>query len=405
MAAQLTMVRRVLRTMRPAPLLIALALLLALPATSPAAFSLGQTTDANLGCPDASLAQVGAAAPRYAVESFGVITELRTEDQNAGMRLHVFRPRGGNAYEVLGTAEVSASSNGVIRMPARIRVVPGDVLGMSGGGNCLVPGAGTADRIASSGTEVPDAGEPTLANASQGRLNVAATLEPDADGDGFGDETQDRCPGDASRTTQECSADLALAQTPVERDMEREDVNVLVITVRNNGPSPSNAVRIVEPLPNGVQLVTATPSSGGCAGGGTLDCTLPTIGAGATGTVLVVVRAVTVGQKELTATASSPTPDPNPNNNADGAAFDVSQRRTTVSPGAFCRVPRLTGLSRTSARRALEAAGCRLGRTLRAGRSRLRMRVRRQTIPAGTRVIVRTSVGITLRSAVSRRRR
>jgi hypothetical protein len=30
------------------------------------------------------------------------------------------------------------------------------------------------------------------------RLNVSAMLEPDADGDGYGDETQDRCPTDAT---------------------------------------------------------------------------------------------------------------------------------------------------------------------------------------------------------------
>ena len=31
------------------------------------------------------------------------------------------------------------------------------------------------------------------------QLSVAATLEPDADADGFGDETQDLCPTDATR--------------------------------------------------------------------------------------------------------------------------------------------------------------------------------------------------------------
>ena len=30
-------------------------------------------------------------------------------------------------------------------------------------------------------------------------MDVSATLEPDCDGDGFGDETQDACPGDALR--------------------------------------------------------------------------------------------------------------------------------------------------------------------------------------------------------------
>jgi hypothetical protein len=33
---------------------------------------------------------------------------------------------------------------------------------------------------------------------NQFRVDVGAVLEPDADGDGFGDETQDACPSDAS---------------------------------------------------------------------------------------------------------------------------------------------------------------------------------------------------------------
>jgi hypothetical protein len=42
-------------------------------------------------------------------------------------------------------------------------------------------------------------GSPTPFAAPSGyRFNVAAVVEPDADGDGFGDETQDQCPGNAS---------------------------------------------------------------------------------------------------------------------------------------------------------------------------------------------------------------
>ena len=180
--------------------------------------------------------------------------------------------------------------------------------------------------------------------------------------------------------------------------MERDDVNVITIAVRNNGSSIARDVRVVEPLPPGVQLVATSPSTGGCAGGAPVDCTFPAILPGATGTVLVVIRAVSTGEKTLTATASSPTPDPNGVNNAAELRFDVAARRTLVAPGTFCRVPRLTGLSRTAARSALEAAGCRLGRTSRKRyRSGRFSRVKVQSIPAGTRVETRTRVNITLR--------
>jgi hypothetical protein len=43
------------------------------------------------------------------------------------------------------------------------------------------------------------------------RVNVSATLEPDADADGFGDETQDQCVGSAGPQSG-CAA--AVASTP-----------------------------------------------------------------------------------------------------------------------------------------------------------------------------------------------
>jgi uncharacterized repeat protein (TIGR01451 family) len=396
--------------MRTPLALFALAFLALLPTTAPAATTLGQTGSGGGTCAaNSARAQVASAAPRYTADTAGVITQLRTEDVEVdGLALNVFRPRGGSSYAVLASVPVEAA-DGVVAVPVRIGVLPGDVLGLSVGAdsntNCTVPaGSGSADVVAFRDTgAAPASGDVTLDQTGGGRLNVAATLEPDADGDGFGDETQDRCPGDGSRTTQDCTADLSISQTPVETTLERDDVNVLVLVVRNGGPSTARDVRVVEAIPSGLQLVAATPSSGGCAGGGTLDCTLPSLAPGATGTVLAVVRAVVRGRRDLEATVSSATPDSNPANNTAGVSFEVEERRTTISPGAFCRVPRLTGLSRTAARRALEAAGCRLGRVRRAGRSRLRMRVRRQTIPSGTRVLVRTRVGITLRSARSRR--
>lgn len=375
---------------------------LAAPPFASAATTLGQTGTGGGSCPAGSArAQVASAAPRYTVDAPGVITELRTVAPAAGVRLHVLRPRGGNAYAVLASAPIPAGG-GLVAAPVRVPVQPGDVLGLSTGAeplpNCLVPGDGSGDVLAAGPS--PGAGETgvTLASTAGGRLNLAATLEPDADADGYGDESQDLCPDDATRTAQACSADLLVTQLPVEDDVERDDVNVIAILVRNTGTSLARDVRVTAALPPGLQLVTASPSSGGCAPGAPLDCTLPSIRAGGTGQVLAVVRAVTTGTKTLTAAATSPTPDPNGGNNTSVIEFDVRARRSVVRPGSFCRVPRLTGLTRTSARRALEAAGCRLGTT-----SRRRfpsggyLRVKRQSIPAFTRVATGTRVNVTLR--------
>ena len=395
--------------MLPRLTIAALAALLALPAAAPAATSLGQTGAGGAPCDaNAALAQIRSSAPEYTVRTGGVITELRTEAVTvADRKLHVFRPRGNSAFTVLASVKVTPAG-GVIAIPVRVPVQPGDVLGLSTGAapdphpNCTVPGSGpsSSELVAFRATApAPDSGDVTLPDVDSGRLNVAATLEPDADGDAFGDETQDRCPDDGTRTTQDCSADLFVSQLPVESEMETGDVNVITISVRNNGSSLARNVRVVEPVPVGLQLVGTTPSVGGCAGGAPVDCTFPSIPAGGSETILVVLRAVATGPKTLTATASSPTPDPNGENNASAVQFDVVARRSVLAPGTFCRVPRLLGLSRTTARRALEAAGCRLGVTRRRRfRSGRYSRVRLQSIPAGIRVATRTRGHITLRS-------
>jgi uncharacterized repeat protein (TIGR01451 family) len=392
-------------------LILALATLLLLPACASAAVSLGQTATGGGTCAaDATIAQAESNAPEYTVPFAGVITELRTEDVEApDRRLHILRPRGNNAFALIATAEVTPA-DGVVTIPVRVRVEAGDVLGLSTGAapdphpNCTIPGStgagANAQNVIASRTPAAaeDAAEVTLPDADIARLNVAATLEPDGDGDGFGDETQDRCPDDFRRTTQECAADLVVTQAPVERDVERDDVNVITIFVRNNGSSLARDVRVIQQIPAGVQLVATSPSTGGCAGGAPVDCTFPSLPAGAVATVFVVVKAVATGGKTLTATVSSPTPDPNGANNASEIGFEVSQRRAVVEPGAFCRVPKLTGLSRLAARRALEAAGCRLGRTsYRKFRSGRRSRVRLQSIPARVRVATGTRVNITIR--------
>lgn len=392
--------------MLPRLTLAALAVLLALPAAAPAATSLGQTTADGLTCdPNSAFAQVSSSAPEYTVRTPGVITALRTEAVSVpGRTLHVLRPRGNDNFTVLAAVEV-APGTGVISIPVRVPVEAGDVLGLSTAAtpdphpNCQIAPESPADATAFRTTgPAPASGEVTLPTQGASRLNVGASLEPDVDGDGFGDESQDGCSDDGSRTTQGCSADLFVSQLPVEAEMERDDVNVITISVRNNGSSIARDVRVIEAVPAGLQLVGTTPSTGGCAGGAPVDCTFPSIPAGGSESILVVVRAVATGLKTLTANVSSRTPDPNGDNNASEVQFDVIARKSVLAPGTFCRVPRLLGLSRTTARRALEAAGCRLGVTRRRRfRSGRYSRVRLQSIPAGVRVATRTRVHITLR--------
>ena len=102
---------------------------------------------------------------------------------------------------------------------------------------------------------------------------------------------------------------------------------IYFITVTNLGPSPADAVVVVDTLPAGVTFVSATPSQGSCV---SVNCSLGTLASGATATITVKVKVNpgTTGQITNTACVSSNTPDTNPDNNCDSTTTTV----TTPTP-------------------------------------------------------------------------
>jgi hypothetical protein len=71
-------------------------------------------------------------------------------------------------------------------------------------------------------------------------LLVTGVIEPDADNDGYGDETQDACPAEASLHVAPCNADVALAMAgPAFGVVDRD--TPYVVTVANRGPSAAAA--------------------------------------------------------------------------------------------------------------------------------------------------------------------
>lgn len=88
------------------------------------------------------------------------------------------------------------------------------------------------------------------------RLPVSAQVEPDADADGFGDVTQDLCPGEYG-SVQGCPrADLSLAMTAPALSPGPDAT--FTLTVTNNGPDPVPDAAVTDPLPAGT---TVQPSS------------------------------------------------------------------------------------------------------------------------------------------------
>jgi hypothetical protein len=185
---------------------------LAAPSAAGAAVSLGQTGAPNQSCgSQAYLIQSATEGdPRYAVPSgpYGVITSWSFQgyspEPGTG-RLFVWRPTAApNQFIYVDSTGQETFAAGVVRTFAtRLAVQVGDVLGMLAPQACLLGGpgqpAGDEVRYFLSATEpLKGSTQTTTALLSGRRILIAANLEPDSDRDGFGDETQDMCPTNAT---------------------------------------------------------------------------------------------------------------------------------------------------------------------------------------------------------------
>jgi hypothetical protein len=113
---------------------------------------------------------------------------------------------GAKTMTVIGTgsASIVAGSNVI---DTRISVQPGDRLAIFGGGELGTLLCDTGGENVIGGIEgdagPPGSTVPYIEVPFDERVPVSAVIEPDADNDGFGDETQDKCPQSAS-TQAEC---------------------------------------------------------------------------------------------------------------------------------------------------------------------------------------------------------
>ncbi len=111
-----------------------------------------------------------------------------------------------------GATEMTVSGTGT--WPTRQPIKAGDFIGVRNTNSTLMftPSAGASiTKVASA---LPDNQFGAVAAVAGKELLVRALVEPDGDGDGFGDVSQDGCPGDAASQTAPCRADFALGGTP-----------------------------------------------------------------------------------------------------------------------------------------------------------------------------------------------
>jgi uncharacterized repeat protein (TIGR01451 family) len=97
------------------------------------------------------------------------------------------------------------------------------------------------------------------------------------------------------------------------------------LTVKNRGFIDATGVTVIDTLPASVNLITATPSQGGCSGTTTITCNLGGILNQGTATVTIVAATTAIGQALNTASVTANESDFNPSN-------DSISQATTVAP-------------------------------------------------------------------------
>jgi hypothetical protein len=188
--------------------MLGLAISVAAPGTAVAAAGeFGNACQLDSG-PDSDTYVMTGSAPTglpVSAPSSGVITKARFNvavgSVVAPTYLKAVRATGNpNQFTVVAQSEIVTVTGGLRSYDVRVPVAAGDLLGLHGSfGTMRCPTISAQDTVAS----IPGNSQPgttaTYTPQTNLALPVVATVEPDLDGDGYGDITQDGCPQSASR--------------------------------------------------------------------------------------------------------------------------------------------------------------------------------------------------------------
>jgi hypothetical protein len=195
--------------------LSSLAALLLLPGSALAATDIGRVAAQGEGLADCTantghVTYANTGSNPYVATTGGVITEwrFRAEANPGTIVMQVLAPDPNNNAQYTPLAETAPAAliaNQLNKVQARIPISAGQEIGLrtvtASHGCYAIPVTGFTDFGSAPPAPLPGGG-PAMYGFGSGSAatNIAATVEPDGDNDGFGDETQDGCPKNASRS-------------------------------------------------------------------------------------------------------------------------------------------------------------------------------------------------------------
>lgn len=149
--------------------------------------------------------QTAALGNSYAVPSDGVITSWSFKaavGPTPALKLKMFSSAGGDDYATVGESQLETPSPEILntfstRIPVKAGDVPGNFYTDSTVGFRNTTGYDTEyndGALGDPGLDAPPGTTITYTFDAGDQIDLSAVLEPDADHDGFGDETQDLCP-------------------------------------------------------------------------------------------------------------------------------------------------------------------------------------------------------------------
>jgi uncharacterized repeat protein (TIGR01451 family) len=266
----------------------------------------------------------------YSAPTDGVITSwsFQSDATGATVKLKAARRNPDGTYLIVGESDFQTTApNQLQSFPARVPVKAGDVIGTAAStGKSVAYTGADADTVALAAGDQAPGSSGAYSDVHGIRMDLTANLEPDVDGDGFGDETQDKCPTDPSLQTT-CSSDLAVTESSGKASHVPGDEVMFTVTVINRGPSLATGTQLLLDVSPELTFLSATPSAGSCASSKVpVRCSLGDIPNLTGVTVSVTALAKRVGVASAASKASSTAVDPNVANNGGGATVNVQWR-------------------------------------------------------------------------------